>query len=204
MNVKKEKIHMKQNTKEMAKKAINDYKKFAIKGNVLDMAIGVVIGSAFTNIINTLVSSIITPFISLLTSNVDLSTLFVTLKGGTFQTLEEAKNAGAITLNYGAFINSIFNFLIVSVVLFIVVKIVSASNKKDAKVKEKTTKECPYCFSTISIKATKCPHCTSDLVEAKETKKEEKQKEETEQKEQEKTNNKTSQKEEKKKDNEKK
>lgn len=158
----------KKKTTEMAKKAVNDYKKFAIKGNVLEMAIGVVIGSAFTNIVNTLVSSTITPLISLLTSNVDLSTLFVTLKGGSFDTLETAKAAGAITWNYGSLINAILNFFIVSIVLFIIVKIVSMSNKKDAKEKEKTTKECPYCLSTIPIKAVKCAHCASDLIEKKE------------------------------------
>lgn len=150
-------------TKEFAKKAVNDYKKFAIKGNVLDMAIGVVIGSAFTNIVNTLVSSTITPLISLLTSNVDLSTLFFTLKGGSFESLEAAKAAGAITLNYGTLINAILNFFIVSVVLFIIVKILTASNKKDATEKKKTTKECPYCLSIVPIKATKCAFCTSDL-----------------------------------------
>ncbi|MDO4282993.1 MAG: large conductance mechanosensitive channel protein MscL [Clostridia bacterium] len=155
-------------TKELAKKAVNDYKKFAIKGNVLDMAIGVVIGSAFTNIVNTLVSSTITPLISLLTSNVDLSTLFVTLKGGNFESLEAAKTAGAITWNYGSLINAILNFFIISIVLFIIVKVISMSNKKDAKAKEKTTKECPYCLSTIPIKAIKCAHCASDLIEKKE------------------------------------
>jgi len=154
-------------TKEMAKKAVNDYKKFAIKGNVIDMAIGVVIGSAFTNIVNTIVSSTITPLVSLLTSNVDLSTLFITLKGGTFSTLEEAKTAGAITLNYGSLINAILNFFIVSIVLFIIVKIISASNKKDAKTNEKKTKECPYCLSSIPIKATRCAFCTSNLNEKK-------------------------------------
>ncbi len=150
-------------TKELAKKAISDYKKFAIKGNVMDLAIGVVIGTAFTNIVNTLVSSVITPVISLFTSNVDLSTLFITLKGGSFDTLEAAKAANAITLNYGALINAILNFFMITLVLFIIVKIISASNKKDAKEKEKTTKECPYCLSTIPIKATRCAHCTSDL-----------------------------------------
>lgn len=169
--VKKETIEIikdrEKKTKEIAKKAVNDYKKFAIKGNVIDMAIGVVIGSAFTNIVNTIVSSTITPIVSLFTSNVDLSTLFITLKGGTFSTLEEAKAAGAITLNYGSLINAILNFFIVSVVLFIIVKIISASNKKDAKVNEKKTKECPYCLSTVPIKATKCAFCTSDLSDKK-------------------------------------
>lgn len=157
-------------TKEMAKKAVNDYKKFAIKGNVIDMAIGVVIGSAFTNIVNTIVSSTITPIVSLFTSNVDLSTLFITLKGGTFATLEEAKAAGAITLNYGTLINAILNFFIVSIVLFTIVKILSSSNKKDAKANEKKTKDCPYCLSTVPIKATKCAFCTSDLIEKTEAK----------------------------------
>lgn len=150
--------------KEKAKKAIENYKKFAIKGNAMDLAVGVVLGSAFTNIVNTIVSSVITPSLSLLTSKVDLSTLFITLRGGKFDTLEQAKAAGAITLNYGELINAVLNFVIVSIVLFIIVSIIKNSTaKKAVENKEKTTKSCPYCLSEIPIKATKCAHCTSDL-----------------------------------------
>ena len=155
----------KEETKKNAKKTLENYKKFAMKGNIIDMAIGVVIGSAFTNIVNTLVSSTITPIISLLTKDVDLSTLFITLKGGHFNTIEEAKAAGAIVLSYGELLNAIINFLIISFVLFIVISFIKKSNKKEAKEKIETTKTCPYCKSTIDIKATKCAFCTSDLEE---------------------------------------
>ncbi len=156
-------------TKKRAEETIKNYKNFAMKGNIVDMAIGVVIGSAFTNIVNTLVSSTITPVISLLTQNVDLSTLFITLKGGHFGTIEEAKNAGAIVLSYGELLNSIINFLIISVVLFIVISIIKRSNKKaitnEDIIKKSTTKICPFCKSEINIKATRCPFCTSELKE---------------------------------------
>lgn len=161
---------LKEISKEKVKLAYEDYKAFALKGNVLDLAIGVVLGSAFTNIVNTIVSSTITPIISLLTSNVDLSTLFITLKGGHFDTLEAAKEAGAITLNYGSLINAVLNFLIVSIVLFILVKTLAKANKKKSKEVETTTKTCPYCMSTINIKASRCPNCTSILEENEEKK----------------------------------
>ena len=147
---------LKEKSKTKAKLALEDYKAFALKGNVLDLAIGVVLGSAFTNIVNTLVSALLTPIISLLTSNVDLSTLFITLKGGTFETLEQAKAAGEI-------INSVLNFVIVSIVLFILVKALTKANKKEKIENEVTTKECPYCLSTIPLHASRCPHCTSVL-----------------------------------------
>ena len=148
-------------SKKKAKLAFEDYKAFALKGNALDLAIGVVLGGAFTTIVNTLVSALI----SLLTSNVDLSTLFITLKGGKFDTLEAAKAAGAITLNYGEILTAIINFIIISIVLFIIVKTLTKANKKDTQAVEITTKTCPYCLSTIPIKATRCAHCTSILEE---------------------------------------
>ena len=164
----------KKKNEEKAKKALDEYKNFAMKGNVIDLAIGVVIGSAFTNIVNTLVSAIITPIISLLTNDVDLSTLFITLKGGHFDTLAEAKAAGAITLDYGTFLNAIINFLIISIVLFIVFRKIMKSNrnnaKEEAEIKEVTTKTCPYCMSTIPIEASKCAYCTSSLENIPETK----------------------------------
>lgn len=154
-------------TKKMAKKTLENYKNFAMKGNIIDMAIGVVIGSAFTNIVNTLVSSTITPVVSLLTKNVDLSTLFITLKGGHFDTIEQAKAAGAIVLSYGELLNAIINFLIISIVLFIVISVLRSSNKrnkiKEDEAKKVTTKTCPYCISTIDINATKCAFCASEI-----------------------------------------
>jgi large conductance mechanosensitive channel len=153
---------------EKAKKAIDDYKKFAIKGNIVDLAIGVVIGSAFTNIINTLVSSFITPLISMVTNKVDIGSLFISLSGGKYSTLEQAKAAGAIVVNYGALFNAILNFFIISIILFIVFKYVSklrdSSEKGSAEEAKQTTKECPYCKSTININATKCAFCTSEMV----------------------------------------
>lgn len=164
-----DKNELKEKSKQKAKLAFEDYKAFALKGNVLDLAIGVVLGGAFTTIVNTVVSALITPLISLLTSNVDLSTLFITLKGGKFDTLEQAKAAGAITLNYGQLLNAVLNFLIISIVLFIIVKALAKANKKDKQKNEKiveiTTKECPYCLSTIPLKATRCAYCTSQLEE---------------------------------------
>lgn len=160
----KEKVKEQQKkTKEATKKTINEYKNFAIKGNVIDMAIGVVIGSAFTSIVNTLVSAVITPLISVLTNKIDLSTLFITIHGPKLDTIEASKAAGAITINYGEVINAILNFFIISVTLFIVIMIIKKLNKKEEVVKEITTKECPYCLSRIPIKATKCAYCTSDL-----------------------------------------
>ena len=157
----------KEKAEKKTKKAIEDYKKFAIKGNVIDLAVGVAIGSAFTAIVNSIVSSFINPLISLMTKNVDISKLFISLSGGNYQTLDEAKAAGAIVMNYGVFISSIINFLLISIVLFIVLKYINKIKKLGEKTVEKevkqTTKECQYCKSTINIDATKCAFCTSDV-----------------------------------------
>lgn len=168
--IKKNKELLKKHSKKAeskAKETIEDYKKFAIKGNIVDLAIGVVIGAAFTNIINTLVSSLITPLLSIITNKVDIASLFVSLSGGSYKTLEEAKTAGAIVLNYGAIFNAVLNFFIVSIILFIVFKYVSklkaSSAKGDEEEAKKTTKSCPYCKSNIDIAASKCAFCTSDL-----------------------------------------
>ncbi len=154
-------------SKEKAKLAFEDYKKFALKGNAMDLAIGVVLGGAFTTIVNSIVTVLINPLIGLLTSNVNLSQLFVSLDGNHYETLEAAKKAGALTLNYGELLTAILNFIIISIVLFLVVKAIAKANKKEEVVEEVTTKECPYCLSTIPIKATKCAHCASDLTEKK-------------------------------------
>lgn len=152
-------------TRKKTEKAINEYKEFALKGNVLDMAIGVVIGTAFTSIVNTLVSSIITPLLGLLTNKVDLSSLFITLHGPKTSTIAEAKAAGSLILTYGELLNAILYFFIISFTLFIVVKFIKKGKKKEKEVIEKTTKLCPYCYSEIPIKATRCAHCTSILNE---------------------------------------
>lgn len=154
---------------ENVRKTMNDYKNFAMKGNIVDMAIGVVIGSAFTNIVNTLVSSTIMPIISILTNKVDLSTLFIALDGKHYSSISQAKEAGAIVLEYGLLLNVLLNFFIISFTLFIVMRKIKIVKKKDDKkeveIKKVTTKECPYCKSSINIDATRCAHCTSILVE---------------------------------------
>lgn len=141
-------------SRKKAKIAFEDYKKFAMKGNVLDLAIGMVMGSAFTAIVNSIVQSLISPLIGALTSNVDLSDLSFTIKG--------------VSFGYGAVLNSIISFIIISIVLFIIVKALTKANKKQEVKVEITTKTCPYCLSTIPIKATRCGYCTSILEEEKE------------------------------------
>jgi large conductance mechanosensitive channel len=149
-----------------SKKTFEDYKDFAMKGNVVDLAIGVVIGGAFTGIVNSLVTGVITPFLGILTNKVDLSSLYVSLSGGIYTSLEAAKQSGALVLNYGLLLNAILNFFIVSFVLFLIFRYLTKLRKKHDKdlqvAQEVTTKECPYCISQIPIKATRCPHCTSE------------------------------------------
>jgi large conductance mechanosensitive channel len=139
-----------------------EFKKFIARGNVIDLAIGVIIGAAFGKIVTSFVNDILMPPIGLLLGSVNFADLFITLSGGAYATLEEAQAAGAITINYGIFINAIIDFLIVAFVIFLVVKQVNRL-KKPAPPAEPTTKDCPYCLSAIPIKATRCPHCTSEI-----------------------------------------
>lgn len=140
-----------------------EFKNFVMRGNVVDLAIGIIIGVAFSAIVNSLVNDIIMPPIGLVLGRVDFLNLFVVLRGGSasgpYLSLAAAKQAGAVTLNYGAFINTIIAFLIIAVVLFFIIKAMNSFKKKEAA----TTKQCYYCFTTINIKATRCPNCTSDL-----------------------------------------
>lgn len=145
-----------------------EFKEFAMRGNVVDMAVGIIIGAAFGTIVKSLVDDVIMPPIGLLLGSVDFSDLFVTLKegatAGPYLTLAAAKEAGAVTLSYGAFLNTVISFLIVAFSVFLLVKgMNSLKRKEEAPAADPTTKECPYCFSTIPIKATKCPYCTSTL-----------------------------------------
>lgn len=147
---------------------LNEFKKFAMRGNVVDMAVGIIIGAAFGNIVKSLVSDIIMPPIGLLLGNVDFSDLFITLKSaptdGTFATVAEAQKAGAITLNYGLFINTVISFVIVAFTVFLLIRGLNRlKRQEETPPAEPTTKECPLCYSTISIKATRCPNCTSEL-----------------------------------------
>ncbi|MDH4258211.1 MAG: large conductance mechanosensitive channel protein MscL [Candidatus Aminicenantes bacterium] len=145
-----------------------EFKEFAMRGNVLDMAVGIIIGVAFGAIVNSLVADVIMPPIGLALGNVDFSNLFIVLKaGGTagpYASLAAAKQAGAVTLNYGFFINTIINFIIVAFAVFLLVKGINRLRRKQAALPaEPTTKQCPYCLSTVSIKATRCAFCTSEL-----------------------------------------
>jgi len=139
-----------------------EFKTFAMRGNVLDMAVGIIIGAAFGRIITSLVADIIMPPIGLILGKVDFSTLFLNISGMSYPTLAAAKAANAATINYGTFLNTVIDFLIVAFVIFMLVRQVNRWNKP-APAAEPTTKECPYCISAIPIKATRCPNCTSEL-----------------------------------------
>lgn len=147
---------------------LKEFKEFAMRGNVVDMAVGIVIGAAFGTIVKSLVADVIMPPIGLLLGNVDFSNLFIIIKEGTvpgpFSTLADAQKAGAVTINYGAFINTIVSFLIVAFALFMVVKGMNRMKREqEAPPAAPTTKECSHCFTAIPIKATRCPNCTSEL-----------------------------------------
>ncbi len=153
----------------MFKNLVKELREFIMRGNVIDMAVGIIIGAAFGKIIDSLVKDIIMPPIGLLLGKVDFSNLYwqIAPSDVTYPTLQAAKEAGAVTMNYGAFINTVISFLIVAFAVFMLIKMMnklqSAVCKKEEIVEEATTKECPYCFTTINIKATKCPNCTADL-----------------------------------------
>ena len=149
--------------KEKSKGTLQEFKDFAVKGKVMDMAIGVIIGGAFGKIVTSFVNDIIMPAISLLTGKIDFSNLFIALDGNTYATLEAAQEAGVSTLNYGTFITTIIDFLLIALSIFIVMKKLLAAKKKEEAPAPATTKECPYCKSTIAIAATRCPHCTSEI-----------------------------------------
>ena len=142
-----------------------DFKKFALKGNVIDLAVAVVIGGAFGLIIKSLVNNIIMPLVGKLLGNTDFANLFVVLGDGSFETLAEAQEAGVATLNYGLFINTIINFIIIAFSIFLVVKLIIKAKKKEEVVPAQapTTKSCPHCKTEISLEATRCPNCTSQL-----------------------------------------
>jgi len=147
---------------------LKEFKEFAMRGNVVDMAVGIIIGAAFGAIVGSLVADVLMPPIGLLLGKVDFSNLFVVLKEGTvpgpFATIAAAKQAGAVTLNYGLFINTIISFLIVAFAVFLVIRQINKLRKKlEAPAAAPTTKECPYCYSAVAIKATRCPFCTSTL-----------------------------------------
>jgi large conductance mechanosensitive channel len=146
---------------------LKEFKEFAMRGNVVDMAVGIIIGAAFGTIVKSLVADVIMPPIGLLLGNVDFSNLFVVLKQGTttgpYLSLAEAQAAGAVTINYGFFINTLISFVIVAFAVFLVIRSINRLKKKEEAPPAPTTKECPFCFTAIPIKATRCPNCTSDV-----------------------------------------
>jgi large conductance mechanosensitive channel len=139
-----------------------EFKEFAMKGNVMDMAVGIIIGAAFGKIITSFVNDVLMPPIGLLLGKVDFSKLFISLSSQSFATLEEAKKAGVVTINYGSFLNTVIDFLIVAFVIFLMIRQINKL-KKDPVPAVPSTKDCPHCFTTIPIKATRCPNCTSEL-----------------------------------------
>ena len=147
---------------------LKDFKEFAMRGNVVDMAVGIIIGAAFGTIVNSLVADVIMPPIGLLLGNIDFANIFAVLKegkvAGPYASLAAAKAAGAVTLNFGVFLNTIISFLIVAFAVFLVVRSINRLRRQEqAPPAVPTTKECNYCFTTIPIKATRCPNCTSEI-----------------------------------------
>jgi large conductance mechanosensitive channel len=147
---------------------LKEFKEFAMRGNVVDMAVGIIIGAAFGSIVTSLVADVIMPPIGLLLGNVDFSNLFVTLRDGAvagpYSSVAQAKAAGAVTLNYGLFVNAIISFLIVAFAVFMLIRAINKLKSPEVKLAAApATKECVYCYSTIPIKAVRCPACTSEL-----------------------------------------
>ncbi len=147
---------------------LKEFKEFAMRGNVVDMAVGIIIGGAFGTIVKSLVSDVIMPPIGLLLGGVDFSNLFILLRGAeegaTYAALAEAQAAGAVTINYGMFINNVISFVIVAFAVFMLIKALNAAKREEpAAPAEATTKECAKCCTAIPIKATRCPNCTSDI-----------------------------------------
>ncbi len=140
-----------------------EFKEFALRGNVLDMAVGIIIGAAFGRIVSSFVNDLLLPPLSLLTGKVDFSNLFITLSGERAASLAAARSAGAVTLNYGLFVTAVVDFLLVALAVFLLVKQVNRWTPKPAPAPAPTSRECPYCLMTIPAGASRCPHCTSQL-----------------------------------------
>ncbi len=156
----------------MLKKFLNEFKKFAMRGNVMDMAVGIIIGAAFGKIVDSLVKDVIMPPLGILLGKVNFADLFFVLKDGAktpapYESLTVAQNAGAITMNIGTFLNTIISFIIVAFAVFMLIKLMNTLQEKldtkEAGEVKKNTKICPFCFSEINIKAVRCPNCTSEL-----------------------------------------
>lgn len=157
---------------EVIKKNLNEFKTFAVKGNVVDMAVGIIIGAAFSNIVNSMVKDIVMPPLGWMMGKVDFTNLYLTLPNSdgqiiSYPSLDAAKAAGAVTINYGVFINTLISFILVAFSVFLLIKAINKlralTEKQEEKVEEVTTKSCPRCYSTININATKCPCCTAEI-----------------------------------------
>lgn len=144
---------------------IKEFKEFVMRGNVIDMAVGIIIGAAFGGIIKSLVADVIMPPIGLLLGGVDFSNIFINLSAGDFVSLAEAQKAGAATINVGVFINTVLNFIIVAFAIFLLIRAVNKAKRteEEAPAPAPTEKDCPYCLSSIPIQAKRCGHCTSEL-----------------------------------------
>ncbi len=142
---------------------LKEFKEFAMRGNVTDMAVGIVIGAAFGRIVSSLVNDIIMPPIGLVLGRVDFSNLFLNLSGRHFDSLADAKKAGAAVISYGTFMNTIIDFVIVAFAIFLLVRQINRLQRPKPAAAAPTTKDCPYCASAIPIKAVRCPNCTSDM-----------------------------------------
>ena len=147
---------------EEKKGMVQEFKEFIMRGNVMDMAVGVIIGGAFQAIIKSLVDDVIMPVIGAITGGIDFTNMYVSLDGNAYESYAAAKEAGAAVLGYGAFITAVINFLLMAIVIFLVVKGINKMHKPKAE-EPAAMKMCPYCKSEINIEATKCPHCTSAL-----------------------------------------
>ncbi len=140
---------------------LKEFKKFALRGNMIDLAVGIIIGGAFSGIVNSLVNDIVMPILSLFTKNINFTDWFIALDGEDYGTLAAAKAEGAATINYGVFISGLLNFIIMAFVVFLIVRWINKLRKPEQA--PATTKKCPRCFSDINIEATKCPSCTADI-----------------------------------------
>ena len=143
---------------------LKEFKAFALRGNMLDMAIGIIMGAAFGRIVTSLVQDIITPPIGLLLGKMDFYSLYINLSGTAYPSLDAAKQAGAATINYGLFLNAVVDFVIVAMALFLLVRQINRLRRQaDAEAPKTTTKDCPFCCTAIPLQASRCPHCTSEL-----------------------------------------
>jgi large conductance mechanosensitive channel len=146
---------------------LKEFKEFAIKGNVIDMAVGIIIGAAFGTIVNSLVQDVIMPPIGLLLGNVDFSNIFAVLKegkvAGPYASVAAAKSAGAVSINFGVFVSTITSFILIAFAVFLLVRTINKMRREEAPPATPITKDCTYCFSKIPVKATRCPNCTSEL-----------------------------------------